>query len=205
MVLTAHEYLLITFVVLIFTLCVLYSLHQIDGLDSSGLKPFSTQVNSNLRIRRPTQNVEESVGESEENKARLVKEVLAENPPKTKGEREEWKLQTGVHRKENIFATSTEEAMWTKIERLFHMGTTNPAKLVELLELHDPFGTAKPENFVCPTNRRTGLTLYPGRYTPSTTTHPQLLSNGEIRMLSSSISIYGRQVVRGSVIWPKRI
>ena len=70
---------------------------------SSGLKPFSTQVNSNLRIRRPTQNVEESVGESEENKARLVKEVLAENPPETKGEREEWKLQTGVHRKENIF------------------------------------------------------------------------------------------------------
>ena len=37
MVLTAHEYILAMFVVLTFVLCMLYSLDQIDGLDSSGL------------------------------------------------------------------------------------------------------------------------------------------------------------------------
>ena len=46
------------------------------------------------------------------------------------------------------------------------MGTTNPAKLVELLELHDPFGTAKPENFVCPTNRENRVDSIPGKIYP---------------------------------------
>ena len=80
-----------------------------------------------------------------------MKEVLAENPPETKGERDVWKAKQGVLRKEDIFGT--EEAMWTKIERLFHLGAKNPAELVSQLEQSDPFGTAKPESFVCPDKR----------------------------------------------------
>ena len=39
----------------------------------------------------------------EEGEEALVKEVLQDNPPEEKGEREEWASKQGVHRKENIF------------------------------------------------------------------------------------------------------
>lgn len=103
---------------------------------------------------------------AEKEEARLVREVLAENPPETKGERDEWKLQTGIHRKEDIFATGKEEAMWTKIERLFHLGVKDPAELVKQLEFHDPFGTAKPETFVCPMEKEHRVDSMPGKKYP---------------------------------------
>ena len=40
---------------------------------------------------------------AEQREEALVKEVLQDNPPEDKGEREEWANKQGVHRKENIF------------------------------------------------------------------------------------------------------
>ena len=154
--LASHEWLLISFVVITFVILMLYSMRQIDLLDNSGgLKPFSmgrpAKVRSNLRIRRPLQDAVGGKVAPEERERALVKEVLAENPPEEKGERDEWKEGTGVHRKEDIFAKKeVEEEMWEKIERLFHLGSRQPHELVTLLEIKDPFGTEHPESFTCP-------------------------------------------------------
>lgn len=118
------------------------------------LKPFQiggagVKINSNLRIRP------KHIQEEEKEEAALVAEVLRESPPEAKGERPEWQLKTGVHRKEDLRAPNEirddhQLQIWEKIEELFYLGTKNPHELVELLETKDPFGTAHPEAFQCP-------------------------------------------------------
>ena len=80
-------------------------MNTLDNLINGDLKPFQigdegVKINSNLRIR-PKISQEKKKEEQEE---ALVAEVLKESPPEAKGERPEWELKTGVHRKEDMRA-----------------------------------------------------------------------------------------------------
>lgn len=159
---TATESLIIGLIFLMFIVTTLYFLGEIDshlkGAAFGQIGGPGVAVKSNLRIR-PVASRQENRDEDKEQQA-LVAEVLKESPPETKGERPEWELKTGVHRKEDIRASSREEVkgtmkidnigMWKKIEDLFELGNNDPRKLVEMLETEDPFGTDNPENFTCP-------------------------------------------------------
>ena len=63
--------------------------------------------------------------------AALVKEVLEENPPVTRGVREEWRRHSGWHRREDVHA-KTDEAPVSEPE--------------EPLDLHTPISTAPATN-----------------------------------------------------------
>lgn len=146
---TANESLIIGLILMIFLMTTLYFKGELEN----HIQPFNiggpgVTVKSNLRIRPVVQQVERKDAEQEGKD--LVAEVLKEIPPETKGERPEWELKTGVHRRENIHAKAVDIDVWKKIQELFDLGYSNPRKLVEVLENKDPFGTDHPEAFTCP-------------------------------------------------------
>ena len=73
----------------------------------------------------------ESDSSTNDDGAALVKEVLEENPPVTRGVREEWRRHSGWHRREDVHA-KTDEAPSSELE--------------EALDLHIPISTAPAVN-----------------------------------------------------------